>query len=472
MRLAFFGSLIVFLTGCAAIPHEDQRQKDQRIDRPFTAGSSISGLPDSPWWSLFGDPGLTRSMETVLTQNLDLEQSRIRIERSRSLAEQSRSKLFPRVEVEGSVARNRGSRASAPQGLSDENRATRQVGTGLIASWELDLFGRLRQARAVAESLAEESIWEADALRLSLTAETALRVIEIRGVQEQILLAKESVQLESDFLVVLSARQRGGIVSEADVLRAKAQLESSQANLERLGSSLIDATQALATLLSTTPARAIEIVGEGLLPDSAGMSLFSDTPTLVLQRRPDVRAAEARLRAASAELASAAAERFPRVNLLASVGLVAGSVSGLSVASETVSAITSSIGWSILNFGELEASVAAKRASERVALASYNKAILSALNDADFALRRLAARQAEATATKTAAITQLEAWALAKVQYESGIGDLSTALEARRLANSIERDRIISQQALAFAVIEVFRTIGFDSGVLPKAAEG
>ena len=297
-------------------------------------------------------------------------------------------------------------------------------------------------------------------------------MIEIRGVQEQILLAKESVQLESDFLVVLSARQRGGIVSQADVLRAKAQLESSEANLERLGSSLIDATQALATLLSTTPARAIEIVGEGLLPDSAGMSLFSDTPTLVLQRRPDVRAAEARLRAASAELASAAAERFPRVNLLASVGLVAGSVSGLSVASETVSAITSSIGWSILNFGELEASVAAKRSSERVALASYNKAILSALNDADFALRRLAARQAEATAKKTAAITQLEAWALAKVQYESGIGDLSTALEARRLANSIERDRIISQQALAFAVIEVFRTIGFDSGVLPKAAEG
>lgn len=472
MRLLFIVPTLFFLFGCAAVPLEDSGQKSQVINRASFSGSLASGQEGNPWWVLLDDPGLTQSIETVLAESFDLEQSRLRIERSRALAEQSRSKLFPRLNLEGSVSRNRGSTGNYPGVLTDDNRTLRQASTDLIATWELDLFGRLRQARIADEKLVEVSILEADALRLILCAETALRVIEIRSVQEQILLARESVQLESDFLDILSARQRGGIVTQADVLRAKAQLESSQANLERLGSSLIDATQALAVLLSTSPARAKEIVGEGRLPDTAGLELFSDTPTLVLLRRPDIRAAEARLRAASAELASAAASRFPRVNLLASVGLVTGSFSGLSTASATVSAITSSISWNVLDFGELESSVRAKRAFERSALVSYNNAVVSAFTDAESALRRVEARQAEATATRTAASTQFEAWTLAKVRYESGIGDLSTALEARRLANSIERDRINSQQALANAVIEVFRTVGYENWPLPTSVDG
>jgi NodT family efflux transporter outer membrane factor (OMF) lipoprotein len=460
MRLFLISLLAPVLFGCSSLTPEKPLAFAHKLDRTNAVGLEKSDEQLERWSSSFGDPGVAKTIAYVLSQNLDFSQARLRVEQSRFFAAQAQSRMYPRGIAGADASRNRSSENERPVVQSSANSMTNRYAMDVIASWELDLFGRLRQAARAADRRAEASIWDAEAMRLTLGVEAARRAIDIRALQAHTQLAMEAVELESDFLAVVEARQRGGLVSQVDVLRARAQLEASLAGLERLNSSLVDSFQALAILASTSTDNARALIGQGGLPEAVGLQTFASTSSDVLRRRPDVRAAEARLGAASADLASAVAERFPRINLLASVGLVASGLGGLTQASAPFSSVSSSLRWSIFDGGELESLIESRRVSEKIALLAFNQALISAFADSDAALQRVAARESELRVTRAAAATQLEAWRLAKLQYEKGGGDLTIALEARRLVNSIERDRLNSQQALLIAMIESFRAIG------------
>lgn len=452
-------AMALLLAGCAALPTPEASPAVALPERfaAQAAPAAAQKAPEGPWWLAFEDQGLDRAVAQVLAQNLDLEQARLRVEQSRALASQAVARTRPRMDVGASASVNRLSSQTAPAKAPGFDANTRSVGADLTASWEPDFFGRT--AAVVAAETARAQASEADnaALALSLSAETARRVVELRGLQAQDRLAAEAVQLEQDLVAVAEAQFRGGAVNQADVWRARAQLQSAQASRDRLAGSMADALQALAVLLATTPSSAATTVGEAAMPKPRGLGAFAETPAQVLARRPDVAAAKFRLAAASADLAATAAERFPRVNLLASVGMAATSLATLGTTDALLATLAPSLAWRALDFGELDAAVASRKATEQAAAAAYKQTVLAAFADAETALARVAARQAEWDAALQAVHTQREVRDLAQLRFERGVGALSTALEALRVVNQLERERLESQQALAVAVVEVYR---------------
>lgn len=446
-----------WLAGCGALPTSADTPTVALAERfaaqPKTSQASRVG----PWWTAFGDSGLDRAVEKVQAHNLDLEQARLRVAQSRALSDRALARARPRIDLGISASVDRLSAQTAQGNVPGFDPSTRNLGADVTATWEPDFFGRAAAAVAAENARTQASSADADALALSLSAETARRVMELRGLRAQERLAQDATQLEQDLLEVTEARHRGGLVTQAEVLRARAQLQNTQTNRERLKASVADALQALAVLLATTPATAAATVGDAPLPEPRGLEVFADTPAQVLAQRPDVAAAKYRLAAASADLAATAAERFPRVNLLASVGLVATSLATLGSTDALLATLAPSLTWRALDFGDLDADIAGSKASERAAAAAYKQAVLTAFADAETALTRISARQIELDAATRAARTQREVRDIARLQFERGVGELSAALEAQRLANNLERVRLESQQALAVAVVEGYR---------------
>jgi len=459
------------LVGCSSLPTAEEKPMVALPERFSAQPAPTQAALVGPWWQTFGDTGLARAVDQVLAQNLDLEQARLRVEQSRTLADRARSRNLPRVDVGASASANRLSGQTTQASAPGFDRTTSSFSADVTATWEPDLFGRSKAAVAAEAARTQASEADAAALALSLSAETARRVIELRSLQAQGRLADEAVQLEQDLVTLVEARLRGGLLTQADVLRARAQLQSTQASRERLKASVADALQALAVLLATTPATAVAVVGDAPLPAPQGLEVFAHTPAQVLAHRPDVAAAESRLAAASADLAATAAERFPRVNLLASVGLAAASLSSLGSTEALLATFAPSLSWRAFDFGDLDAAVAGRKASEKAAAAAYKQAVLTAFADAETALMRVSARQGELEAAQQAASTQLEVWEVARLQFERGVGELSAALEARRLVNSLERERLGSQQALAVAVVEGYRATAAGVGKTPLTAD-
>lgn len=447
----------VVLFGCGSLPATEQSPSVDIPERFINQSMSSKESLTKNWWMIFDDSGLSRAVELALTHNHDLEQARLRVEQSRALAERARSRALPRVDLGGTASANRLSTQTTQGRVPGFDRTTNVFSSEITASWELDLFGRTRAAIAAEVARTQASEAEAVGLSLILSAETARRVIELRGLQAQDRLTEEAVQLEDDIVSLVEARLRGGLVTQAELLRARSQLHSTKTNRERLKASLADAVQALAVLLATTPTTAAATVGNSPLPEPKGLETFSDTPAEVLSKRPDVLAAEFRLKAASADLTAIATERFPRVNLLASVGLAASGLSSLGTTEALLATLAPSLSWRALDFGDLEAAVAGRKAAEKAAAVAYKQAVMTAFSDAETALSRVAARHDEMDAAKRAANMQQEVWEITRLQFESGVGELSVALEARRLVYILERERVGSQQALAVALIEGYR---------------
>lgn len=339
------------------------------------------------------------------------------------------------------------------------DRATQNLGLQISASWELDLFGRSRAAQSAQQSRVEAAEEELKALASSLSAETARRVLELREVQAQIELAEAAIAVEKEFVAVTSARLRGGLVTQADLARAKAQLDTAEASRQRLNAVHADAVLALSVLLASGPAETLTLVRNERQPEELGLALFSETPAQILVRRPDVQAARQRLAAASADLAAAAADRFPRVNLLAAVGLGAARLASLGGSDAVLATLAPSFSWRAVDFGELESVIAERTSAQQIAVAVYRKAVVDAFSDAEAALKRLAAKQDEVTALGQALTAQQQSLALATLRHEKGIGEFFAVLDAQRQLHALEREVIANRSARAVAAVEVYRAM-------------
>lgn len=462
IRLALALLVATVAAGCATAPPQEIKPEvlvpAQFSKQPADLQVNVAGA----WWMSFQDEGLEKAVIRVLSQNLDLEQAGLRVQQSRVLADRVRMQSLPRLDVGASASASRAS-AQTSQATSAFDRTTQSLGVNASASWELDLFGKDLAALTAQQARVKVSEAELRGLALSLSAETGRRVLELRGVQEQIRLADEAIAVERELLEVVEARFRGGQVTQADVMRVKAQLETTRVNRQRLNVNQSDASLALAVLMASTPDEIQDIVGTGPLPVGPGLKAFATAPAAVLARRPDVEAAQQRLAAASSDLAVAAADKFPKVNLLASVGLAAARLSSLGGADALLATIAPSATWRVFDFGELDAIVAERRASEQIATAAYRQTVLNAFSEAESALTRISARQDELDVSQRAADVQRQAWELAKLQYEKGVGDLTVALEARRLLNSLKRDVTATRLALAAAEVEAYRVTALNT---------
>lgn len=430
---------------------------------------------DPLWWRRFADPSLELVVTEALAHNTEILLAQAGVQASSAQLVQRGSDRLPVVAVGGSASQRRASLDDPSRaGLSAQPGYKRNATTwtaNASAAWDADLFGGLSAAeRAAAQRLRSARALAAQT-STAVAADAATLLVNIRTLERRIVLADEAVAIESELSEVTQAKRRGGAVSEADVLRLRAQVDASVATLAQLRSELEAQVQSLTILLGSTPAHvkatlAARTAQLPVPPDVTAAGL----PSELLRRRPDVLSAQADLSAASEDLAATAAQQYPSLRLTSSLGWIAATASSLGSSAALFATIAPALDWTVIDFGAAKARVEQRRAVERQAWLRYQQAVLTAFAQADTAVRQLSLKRAEVSASARTVASQREAWTLLRLQYEHGLIDLTTALEAQRTLNGDQNAAVLAEQGLVVAALNLYRAFGggWDASSVPS----
>lgn len=433
---------MLLLTACAVGP--DHRTPPPPADLParFAGASAVpSGAVSAPFdlefWRGFQDARLTALVEQALEANHDLAGALARYDGATALLREAGFDQLPTVTAAAQAGRTRRSAYEA----AGDPRTVQSVGGAMQASWALDLVGRVR--RNIEAQVAESAASAADlaALQIAIVGEVASTYVELRGLQERLHVVGESQAAQQHTLALVTARLSAGRGTGFDVARARAQLESTAARVPALAAQIGLRQHRLAVLCGQPPQTLIAVLSEAAAPLAMPPEVDPGTPAALLRRRPDVRAAEERLHAATARIGVATADLFPRLSLGGLVGSFAPRGSELFAGTSESNSVLLGIDWSFLDVGRVRARIAASRADAGAALAAYQQTVLRALEHTENALAQYGHLGAEVAHLALAAHEGDIALQLARTRMEAGSIDLLEVLDT-------QRTQLLAQDAL------------------------
>jgi NodT family efflux transporter outer membrane factor (OMF) lipoprotein len=429
--------LSVALAGCAVGP--DYRKPDLALTPSFhtpapeTQPAARAARLDA-WWAAFGDPELTRIVERAAAQNLDLVQAQARLAQSRAAARAAGAALLPIAEATGSAAKVTQS-LDGPIGtigrhLPGFERDVDDDALGFGASWEVDLFGGLRRQREAARAGVAASQADAAAVKLAVEADAADAYLQIRADQARIAVARRQQQVQQDLVALLNKRLSEGVSPERDLRQAEAARAGVDATIPPLTIALEAELNRLDVLMGAQPGTyRAELINDAAIPAAPAFAETA-TPADLLRRRPDVVAAEARLRAANARIGAAVAEYYPHVSLAALLGVDSLKSGTLFDGDARQSQLAVGLRWRLFDFGRIDAEVAAARGRDAEAMAAYRLSVLKAAEEVENAFTRLTQERSRAIALER----QIAALAVARRQaeeaYEGGVISLVEVRDA------------------------------------------
>ena len=405
--------------------------------------ASQNARVDTAFWHNFNDPQLSGLIDDALDANHDLRIALAHFDRANALLRGAKFDYLPTITAQGEAADTRASADQLP-GVARGQRDGESYSAAASASWELDVFGRVRRNVEASRAEAAASAGDLAALQVSIVGDVARAYLELRGLQERLRVARENADNQQETLRLVEARYNAGRGTEFDTSRARAQLESTQANVPALEAQVAVTMHRLAVLTGRTPEALIAQLQAPVPLPALPASVDAGTPGDLLRRRPDVAAAEQRLHAATARIGVATADLFPRFTLGGLIGSQAIDSSALFERDSETRLVALGIDWSFLDIGRVRARIAAADADAEGELARYQQTVLRALEDAENALVRHDRARVEDAHRERAALDSAEAARLARVRYEGGAADLFEVLDA-------ERTRLQAQDAFADA---------------------
>ena len=444
------------LAGCAGAP--------RALDTPPTAPSATwQGAPGVPaaatparWWQGLADPTLDALMTRALAEAPDLQTARTRLQEARARRRATEAAAGPSVTGSASVSRSRSSAASG-------SGATRSLfDLGLDASWEADLFGRVRAGLDAAQADEAASLATLGEAQRSLQAEVALAWLDWQGARARLAIARDGLSRQTETRQIAGWRAQAGLAATLDVEQATASAEQTRASADALAGALAQAQLALELLLGQTaggldallaPARAQAPVLPAW-PWPQGLALPAD----VLRERPDVRAAAATWQAERAREAQAQAALRPQLTLSGSIGLQALTLGTLKDGGNA--SLAAALLAPLFDGGRLRAQLDAQTAVRERAALAYRSTVLTALTEVEQALASAAAQREQAQALAAAAQAARNAALLARQRYDSGLVDFRTVLDAERSALTLD-DSVAAQQLESLkTVVRLYKALG------------
>jgi multidrug efflux system outer membrane protein len=451
--------LALGLSGCTVGPN----YQTPKTATPAAYAHAEAAFPAEPiqteWWRQFQDPTLTRLVQTALATNLDLRAATARVREARALRQHTTFDLYPTVRADGGYVRGTRSQDAAG-GLPRNLREYELFDAGFDATWEMDLFGRVR--RSVEAATAE--VQGAEAYRqwvgMTVMAEVARNYFELRGTQQEYDVARRNAEVQRESLELIRARVAAGRGTDLDVRRAESQYESTLALLPALETTIKRAIHRLSVLTAQTPeALEAELSLPGALPAVPELVPVGN-PADLLRRRPDIRMAERTLAAATARIGVATADLFPRVTWVGSVSLEANQLSGWAEAGADAYSFGPRISWAALDLGRVRARIKAAGARAEAELANYEKAVLTALEETENALVEVSRAREREQRLAAAARAAIEARTLAEQRYQAGVADYLTVLDAQRTQLAAESQLAQARTRLATALAALYKALG------------
>lgn len=428
------------LTSCAVGPNY-QRPEATTIPEAFTGVSNAwkiaapqAHMPKGPWWEMYGDSELNRLEIEAESANQDLKAAAARFEQARAVADVARSGFFPRLGVSFLPLRQADSEHRPTGGKPGHTYGTYTVPFDL--SYELDLWGRVRRTTESATAQSEASSDDVESARLAIHAEVAADYFALRALDSERALLLESIQVYRKSLELTRNRRAGGMVSDLDVAQAETVLKTTEAQLPDIALQRTKYEHALAVLTGNNAS--LFHVSEQPL-DLAPLTIPPGLPSELLERRPDIAAAERRMAAANANIGVATAAFFPSVKLAGLAGYQSGDISMLFDWPSRFWAIGSSLSLPLFDGGQLNATLRQTKAAYEETVAKYRGVVLSAFADAENSIAAehlLAIEYEQALAALRAAQKQLE---IANNRYRSGLVTYLEVATAQNVALGTER---------------------------------
>lgn len=455
------------LAGCAVGPNYKHPQTPvaPQFQGAETGTYSTTQNPQVQFWRQFSDETLNQLVGDALTANHDLRIALGNLIEARGARRESLFDLAPTVTATAGYTKQLG--AAAQYGFPF---SASYYDVGFDAIWELDFFGQVRrgvEARTAQLQKAEASLRDA---QVSVIAEVARTYFELRGQQTQLAVAERNVTNQTDTLKLTQARLDAGRATELDTSRAQSQLSTTLSTIAPLQASIARSIHRLGVLTGRDPnALTGLLIPPQELPALPKIVGISD-PASLLRRRPDIRVAERQLAASTALVGVAVADYFPQVTFTGNFTYAAAQPSNLGNSSSRGYLIGPGISWAAFNLGRVQAQVAQARARNDVALASYEKTVLGALEETENALVTHArARDSLAHVTAAAAASGTAA-RLARTRYESGYVDFLEVLDAERTQLEAEDRLAQSRTETATSLIAVYKALGggWEQAPLPR----
>lgn len=447
------------LASCAAVGPE--------LEVPAVAAGSGWSAPTTgaidaaalaAWWKTFGDAELERVVEQALANNLDLRQADLAIEAARAQLGRAEANGMPVVSAKGSAQRSRTS-VNSPEYNPQRSPDQTVDDTGLDASWEIDLFGSLRRQRESAQATAQMSAADATALRTSIAAETARTYFALRGAQRELVARQASAKALQGIFELVRKRQQAGDLPAAEVERAQARLDQSRALLPAIEARRQAAAIALGLLTGGLPESQLALVaspGIDLVLHAIPVGERAD----ILRRRPDIASAERKLAAATADTGVATAELFPQLTISASAGFRALSGFNLIDRDSRRGALLPLISWRFFDGGRVRAEIRAAEARQKSAAVGYEKAVLTALADAEKALSQYDHALQAIAAQETAVASTARAAQTTRRRYDLGDATLADALDAERELADQHGALALSRAGAASEMVTLYKALG------------
>lgn len=416
------------------------------------------------WWEGFGDPLLSRLVNTALEQNLDLAQSLARVVQARAQLGSATAALRPSGQVSGQAASAHQSnetpigRVASAQPGYDRDSEVYDVNLG--GSWELDLFGGLRRQREAARAEYEGAQAGVFAARLTIAAQTADTYVAIRGLQARLGVARSQVETQKRLLDTVQLQYDKGIAAELQVRQAEGALAQVAATVPELSTALDQALNALDVLLGSLPGtHRAELAEAAPIPGPPAIG-NTGTPADLLRRRPDIIVAERRLAASNARIGAAIAEYYPKLSLSGLLGFATTTVSGLLTGNALQAQGAVGLRWRLFDFGRIDSEVAAANGANAEALAAYRLSILRATQDVEDALSALANRDRQERILANGELSLAHARDASLAAYKGGIVSLIEVLDADSRLLATRDARIRARAESARAAIFTYRALG------------
>ncbi|MYN18159.1 efflux transporter outer membrane subunit [Rugamonas sp. FT107W] len=457
LRYSLIALAALLAGGCAVGPayqppstpqpaaYKETASDAEKVAAGWTAAAPADMLERGPWWQLFGDPLLNQMADSIEVSNQNVAAAVANYAQARALVEQQRASLFPSATLNGSANRSGG---------GGNTPTANQYRANIGASWEPDVWGKLRAGANNANASMQASAAELAAARLSAQGELATNYFSLRQTDAQKALLDATTEGYERVLQITQNRFDAGIAAKSDLLQAQTQLANARIDQVTLARQRATLEHAIAVLLG-------KAASDFSLPPAPWKVVVPDVPTGVpstlLQRRPDIAAAERRVAAANEQIGVARSAYFPSLNLTGSFGYGSSSTGGLFNASNNLWSLGLSAAQTLFDAGATKARVSGAVAQRDAAIAQYRQTVLAAFADVEnqLAATRALAQQQDLRKVASEAADQVEAQMLnryraGQVGYSDVVTAQNTALAARRALVQSQADR----QTTAVALIQ------------------
>ncbi len=453
-------ALATLLVACSGFKNVDKAPQQAQLNLPeqFNLVAGVhTQQPVAAWWAQLQDETLKQLVDDALRRNHDIRIAQASLAEARALLRNTQLSRLPNVQAKVASRREKTS-----EDLLESNAETisETFQAGFDASWELDLFGRVHNQ--VRLNKAQFAAREADlrAAHVSVAAEVAATYISLRGQQYLLQVAEDSARIQGESLALTQRFAEVGRGDELDSARAEAQLELTRAAIPSLHARIDLSINRLAVLSGVAPETLrVRLATPQPLP-SLPTTLAVGDPLSLLQRRPDIQAAEHALKGAVAEYNVRVADLYPRISLDGSLGYLSTDWSRLGEEPTETFVFAPTIRWAAFNLGRVQAQINAADARAQARLAQFEQSVQRALEETDNALQNFSREEERRSTLQQAARASSQAARFARQKFEIGSGDFYSVLDAERSQLDINAQLAQSETQLLLNLIAIYKALG------------